>query len=140
MSNKGLSGGVVNTPIQDTVQEFQELTLNMSAQYGSSRGQLVNLVTKSGTNALHGSGWEYIRNNALDANWFLNNEGNIARQPLHFNQFGLSVGGPIIKDKLFFFLALQGDRYKTEGVPQTFIQGSAAWRTAAIAADQNSQG
>src|ERR1700686_1690569 len=62
VDNKGLSGGVVNTPIQDTVQEFQELTLNTSAQYGSSAGSINNLVTKSGTNSIHDSGWSYGRN------------------------------------------------------------------------------
>ena len=63
VSNKDLSGGEVNTPIQDTVEEFQQLGLNMSAQYGNSAGSTVNLVTKAGTNALHGSVWEYLRNN-----------------------------------------------------------------------------
>ena len=67
VSNKGLSGGAVNTPIEDTVQEFQQLDLNMSAQYGSSAGSNVNLVTKTGTNNLHGSVWEYLRNDAADA-------------------------------------------------------------------------
>ncbi len=140
LSNKGLSGAVVNTPIQDTVEEFQQLQLNMSAQYGSAAGNVVNLVTKPGTNAWHGGAWEYIRNNALDANDFFLNQNNVARPPLHFNQFGLSVGGPIIKDKLFFFLALQGDRYKTIGIPQTLLQESQAWRTAVIQADENSLG
>jgi hypothetical protein len=60
-SNKDISGGENNTPIQDTVAEFQQLTLNMSAQYGSSAGSINNLVTKSGTNSIHGSVWEYIR-------------------------------------------------------------------------------
>ena len=138
LSNKGLSGAVVNTPIQDTVEEFQQLQLNMSAQYGSAAGNVVNLVTKPGTNAWHGGAWEYIRNDALDANDFFSNQAGIARQPLHFNQFGLSLGGPIIKDKLFFFLALQGDRFKSQAPPQTIIQESAAWRTAVIQADQNS--
>ncbi len=68
VSNKGLSGGVINTPIQDTVQEFQQLQLNMSAQYGNSAGAINNLVTKSGTNSYHGSVWEYFRNDYLDAN------------------------------------------------------------------------
>ncbi len=135
VSNKDLSGGPINTPIQDSVEEFQQLTLNMSAQYGNSAGSTVNLVTKAGTNAWHGSGWEYIRNNAFDAkNFFLNQTGT-PQSPLHFNQFGLTVGGPIIKDKLFFFLALQGDRFKTQGTPQTVIQESAAWRTAVINAN-----
>src|ERR1700681_4115426 len=130
VSNKGLSGGVVNTPIEDTVEEFQQLGLNLSAQYGSSAGGTVNLVTKSGTNAWHGSGWEYIRNNALDANYFFLNKNKVARAPLHFNQFGLTLGGPIVKDKLFFFLSLQGDRFKTIALPQTVLQESPEWRKA----------
>jgi hypothetical protein len=138
LSNKGLSGAVVNVPIQDTVEEFQQLALNMSAQYGSAAGNVVNLVTKPGTNAWHGGAWEYIRNNALDANDFFNNQAGVARQPLHFNQFGLSLGGPIIKDKLFFFLALQGDRFKSQAPPQTFIQESQVWRDAVTSADANS--
>src|SRR5712692_2079262 len=121
VSNKGLSGGVVNVPIQDTVQEFQSLQLNMSAQYGNSAGGTVNLVTKSGTNAFHGTAWEYIRNDALDANqYFLNQISDPRKDPngtlcpaghtadcfkpaLRFNQFGFTLGGPIIKDKMFFY-------------------------------------
>jgi outer membrane receptor for ferrienterochelin and colicin len=135
VSNKGLSGGAVNTPIQDTVEEFQQLQLNMSAQYGNSAGGSVNLVTKSGTNAWHGSGWEYIRNSALDANEFFLNQKNVARPALHFNQFGLTLGGPVVKDKLFFFLSLQGDRYKATAVPIVTKQETAAWRNAVITAD-----
>ena len=130
VSNKGLSGGAINVPIQDSVEEFQQLQLNMSAQYGNSAGGTVNLVTKSGTNAWHGSGWEYIRNSALDANDFFLNQISVARPQLHFNQFGLTVGGPIIKDKFFFFLSLQGDRFNANGVPQTIIQETKAWRDA----------
>src|ERR1700688_4117387 len=135
ISNKGLSGGAVNTPIEDSVEEFQQLGLNLSAQYGNSAGGTVNLVTKSGTNAWHGSGWEYIRNNALDANDFFNNQNNVARAPLHFNQFGITLGGPIVKDKLFFFLSLQEDRFKSDAVPTTITQESSAGRTAVINAN-----
>ena len=137
VSNKGLSGGNVNTPIQDSVEEFQQLQLNMSAQYGNSAGGSVNLVTKSGTNSWHGSGWEYIRNSALDANYFFNNQSGVARPALHFNQFGATVGGPIIKDKLFFFLSVQADRYKAGAVPINDVQESPTWRAAVIAADAN---
>ena len=137
VSNKGLSGGAINTPIEDSVEEFQQLGLNLSAQYGNSAGGTVNLVTKSGTNAWHGSAWEYIRNNALDANYFFNNAHDVSRSPLHFNQFGITVGGPIIKDKMFFFLSLQDDRFNSNAVPTTITQESAAWRSAVIAADQN---
>ena len=137
VSNKGLSGGAINTPIQDSVEEFQQLQLNMSAQYGNSAGGSVNLVTKSGTNAWHGSGWEYIRNNALDANDFFLNKSATKRPPLHFNQFGMTVGGPIVKDKLFFFLSLQGDRFKSSGTPITNLQETQAWRDAVTKADDN---
>src|SRR3984893_18063192 len=134
-SNKGLSGGAVNVPIQDSVEEFQQLQLNMSAQYGNSAGGSVNLVTKSGTNAWHGSLWEYIRNDAVDANqYFLNKEG-VARPALRFNQFGATVGGSIIKDKLFFFLPMQGDRYNSQGSPINVLQDSKAFEQAVAAAN-----
>ncbi len=132
VSNKDLSGGVINTPIQDSVEEFQQLQLNMSAQYGNSAGGTVNLVTKSGTNAWHGSAWEYIRNDALDANEFFLNKNGVSKPALRFNQFGITLGGPIVKDKLFFFLALQGNRFTAAATPQTILQESQAWRTAVI--------
>ena len=71
ISNKGLSGGPVNQPILDTVEEVQVLTLNNSAEFGSSAGAITNLVTKSGTNQLHGSAWEFLRNDIFDANSIL---------------------------------------------------------------------
>src|SRR5258706_9247992 len=136
--DKGVCGGAVNTPIQDSVEEFQQLQLNMSAQYGNSAGGTVNLVTKSGTNAWHGSAWEYIRNNALDANDFFLNQTGTKQPPLHFNQFGATIGGPIVRDKLFFFLSLQGDRFKSSGTPITTLQETQAWRDAVTQADVNS--
>lgn len=138
VANKGLSGGVNNTPIEDTVQEFQQLQLNMSAQYGNSAGSINNLVTKSGTNSYHGSLWEYVRNDKFDANnYFLDQQG-VAKPPLHFNQFGGTFGGAIIKDKLFFFGSYQGDRFTTSGTPQTITVEAPAWRQAVIAAQPNS--
>jgi len=117
VSNKGLSGGPVNQPIQDTVQEFQVVTLNNSSEFSNSAGAITSLVTKSGTNQLHGSAWEYFRNDALDANPFFANDdpdpANRPRTPLHLNQFGGTGGGPIMKNKPFFFGAYQGDRFLT---------------------------
>src|SRR3989442_8001379 len=122
VSNKGLSGGNVNTPIEDTVQEFQQLTLNNSAQYGSSAGSINNLVTKSGSNSIHGSGWYYGRNDVFDANEFFLNQQNVKRPPLRFSQYGGSLGGALIKDKLFFFGAIQNDHFNTSAPPATVTQ------------------
>src|SRR4029077_2781564 len=85
----------------------------------------------------HGSGWGYIRNDAVDANEYFLNQSAVARPALRFNQFGVTFGGPIVKDKLFFFLSLQGDRFKTVGTPQTITQESAAWRNAVAQANAN---
>ncbi len=138
VANKGLSGGVNNTPIEDTVQEFQQLQLNMSAQYGNSAGSINNLVTKSGTNSFHGSAWEYIRNDVFDANEYFLNQQNVAKPALRFNQFGGTFGGALIKDKLFFFGSYQGDRFTTVGTPQTLVVESPQWEQAVIAGQPNS--
>jgi hypothetical protein len=148
VANKGLSGGVNNVPIQDTVQEFQELTLNNSAQYGNSGGSITNLVTKSGTNSWHGSAWDFIRNNKLDANDYFDN--NVTTNPdpknptkpfhppLHFNQFGGTFGGPIIKDKLFFFISYQQEHFTANAPPTPILQESPAFRSAVMSALPNS--
>ena len=140
VSNKGLSGGVVNVPIQDTVDEFQQLGLNMSAQYGNSAGSTVNLVTKSGTNQFHGSAWEYLRNDAADANDFFLNQASVKRPALRWNQFGFTLGGPIKKDKLFFFASYQGSRFTTVGTPSPVVVESDEWRKAVHQADLNQAG
>src|SRR5258706_2682014 len=137
VSNKGLSGGAVNVPIQDTVEEFQQLGLNMSAQYGNSAGSTVNLVTKSGTNQIHGSLWEYLRNDAANANDFFLNQQNVARPALRWNQFSFTLGGPIKKDKLSFFAPYPGSRFTTVGTPSPVVVESQDWRTAVIQADTN---
>ena len=138
VSNKDLSGGPNNTPIQDSIQEFQQLTLNMSAQYGNSAGSITNLITKSGTNSFHGSGWEFFRNDALDANNYFLNHNGVDRPALRFNQFGGTFGGPIVKDKLFFFASYQGDRFTTVQPPTPVQQESQDWRDAVAAAEPNS--
>src|SRR5437588_5056354 len=138
VSNKGLSGGVENQPIEDSVQEFQQLTLNMSAQYGNSAGSITNLVSKAGTNAFHGSVFEFIRNDALDANNFFNNQAGVKKQEIRFNQFGATLGGPLIKDKLFFFAAYQGDRFITASLPTAITVESPQWRSAVEAVYPNS--
>src|SRR6267378_7170526 len=137
-SDKGLSGGVVTVPNADIVQEFQELTLNMSAQYGNSAAAIVNVVTKSGTNTLHGSVYEFFRNDKLDANDFFRNRGGVPKQPLRFNQFGATATGPIWKDHLFFTASYQGERFVTSAPAKTVISEAPQWRQAVISALPNS--
>jgi hypothetical protein len=137
-SDKGLSGGVVTVPNADIVQEFQELTLNMSAQYGNSAAAIVNVVTKSGTNSLHGSAYEFFRNDKLDANLFFLNQNSVKRPPLRFNQFGGTVTGPIWKDHLFFTASYQGERFKTIQNAVSIQTEDPAWAAAVNSALPNS--
>ena len=138
VSNKGLSGGAVTVVNPDIVQEFQQLTLNMSAQYGNSAGTVTNVITKSGTNEFHGDVYEFIRNNHLDANSFFNNQGGVDRPRLEFNQFGGAINGPIKKDKLFFTASYQGDRFIAGAPPVPVLVESPQWRSAIQAVAPNS--
>lgn len=106
--------GVFGTPATILpVEAIAELRVasNFEAEYGRSAGGVINVVTKSGTNDLHGSGFEFFRNNALDARNYFNETGS-PQNPFHNNQFGGSLGGPIVKDKAFFFVDYEGLREK----------------------------
>lgn len=93
-------------PNADATQEFRVITNNFSAAYGFAPGAVVSIETKSGSNSYHGGAFEFYRNQNLNAaNWFSHSV-----DPLHRNQFGGYVGGPVIKDKVFFFLNYQGTR------------------------------
>jgi hypothetical protein len=98
----------------DSVEEFRTVTTNASADLGRSSGAQVALVTKSGTNALHGSAYEFNRNTSLAANDFFNNLSGLPRDKLIRNVFGASGGGPIKKDRLFYFLNYEGRRDRSE--------------------------
>ncbi len=97
-------------PSVDMVQEFKVQQSNFSAEIGFSGSTIINMVTRSGTNAFHGTGWEFVRNNILKANDFYANSGGIPIAPRRYNLFGANVGGPIKKDKLFFFFNYEGNR------------------------------
>src|SRR5258707_5109336 len=94
----------------DAIQEFSVLTGGFSAQYGKASGGVVNAITKSGTNAFHGDVYEFIRNSALDSRDYFTRSGNTPRAAFRRNQFGGAVGGPIIRDKTFFFFDYEGMR------------------------------
>jgi len=100
----------------DAIQEFSVITTNYSAEYGKTAGGVVNAITKSGTNQFHGSAYEFIRNDAFDAANFFDNFTNTPKPAFRRNQFGASAGGPIQKDKTFFFGDYEGIR-QAEGFP-----------------------
>ncbi|HMI51804.1 MAG TPA: carboxypeptidase regulatory-like domain-containing protein [Candidatus Saccharimonadales bacterium] len=107
--------GVFGTPATILpIEAIAELRVasNFEAEYGRSAGGVINVVTKSGTNQFHGSGFEFLRNNAVDARNFFNDAATQPQNSFHNNQFGGSIGGPIIKDKTFFFVDYEGMREK----------------------------
>ncbi len=103
------------SPTPDSTQEFKVLTNSFGPQFGRSGGGVVNVVTRGGSNDFHGSIYEYFRTDRLRANNFFSNARNQARGKFTFNQFGASVGGPIRKDRTFFFADYQGHRERTSG-------------------------
>jgi hypothetical protein len=129
-------GGVVYVPSVENVQEFKIQTNAFTAQYGWSSGNVINVVTKSGTNGFHGDVFEFYRNSALDANNYFNNRNGLARPSFNRNQFGGSAGGPLYipglykqTEKTFIFGVYEGLRQSTPAtlsatVPtQAFIGG-----------------
>ena len=116
VNNNLLTNATVLNPNPDAVAEFRILTSNYNAEYGRNAGGIISVVTRSGSNDFHGSAYEYIRNAALNANSFFNNEFGLPKDTLRRNQFGGTVGGPILlpkfngRNRLFFFVGYQGQR------------------------------
>jgi hypothetical protein len=108
-SNQGYSNQVAQ-PSPDAIAEFKVVTNNYAAEYGRVGGAVVNAVMRSGTNRLHGTLYEFLRNTDLNAIGFTFSPTAFQKPPLHRNQFGVTVGGPIVKNKLFFFGDYEGQR------------------------------
>ena len=129
-SAPGVLNGEVSTPFRlqsslENVQEFRVDSNNFPAEFGTGTGGQISVVTKSGGNKFHGSGFEYLRNDALDAaNFFDNIVGK--KNPLRLNQFGGSIGGPIIKDRAFFFFSYEGYRLSAGINSVEAVPGSAS--------------
>jgi hypothetical protein len=120
MSNGFERGARLLTGSLDTIAEFRVQTSNYNAEYGRASGSYINVATKSGGNQIHFTLFEFFRNSALDARNFFANTG--PKPPFRFNDFGGNVGGPIIKDKTFYFVNYEGSRQRvgitgTGGVP-----------------------
>lgn len=109
-NNDLLDNSNVLDPNPDAIAEFRLLTSDYTAEYGRNGGGVISIVTKSGTNQIHGSLFEFLRNRAFDANDYFNKQQDLPRLDLKRNQYGATLGGPIVKDKAFFFLAYQGQR------------------------------
>lgn len=115
-NNEWLGGTPLITPSVDVIQEMQVQTLNFSAEYGRNDGAIANIITKSGGNAFHGSAYEFLRNSVLNARNFFDSS---SKAPVVQNLFGATLGGPIRKDKTFFFVGYEGSRRK-DGAPSVF--------------------
>lgn len=128
--------GINFSPSVDAVAEFKVKTNNYSAEFGRSAGTIVSAITKSGSNELHGDLWEFVRNNVFDANNFFSNASGTPRQPFKQNQFGFTLGGPIVLPKLynghnrtFFFLDYEGVRRRTSASSTVIDIPPPAFRT-----------
>ncbi len=119
-----VDGGFVMQPPVDAIEEFRILTHTANPEFGHSTGSTTNIITRSGTNGFHGTAWEFFRNNAMDAKSFFAD----SVEPLHRNQFGGVFGGPIKKDKTFFFAYYEGIR-DTQGETTRTTVPSEAERT-----------
>lgn len=109
----GANGSLINSMSPDFTQQVKIQTSNFSAEYGRSAGVAFNVVTKNGTNQFHGGAFEYFRNDALDARNFF----SPSNTELRFNDFGYDLGGPVKKDKLFFFVGEEWKRLRQQGAP-----------------------
>lgn len=105
----GGSGQAIR-PSVDAIQEFKVETANYGAEYGRAAGGVISVVIKSGSNAVHGSGFEFCRHERLEANDFFADRGGLAKPPLRYHQFGGTSGGPIVHNRAFFFGSYQGTR------------------------------
>jgi hypothetical protein len=119
-NNDYINGSVYSiAPPPDAIAEFKMETSNYSAEIGRGHAAVVNATTKSGTNSFHGDLWEYVRNTKLDALVWTQAPGSVPAV-FHMNQFGATLGGPIIKNKLFFFADVQEGRFVNGASPSTY--------------------
>ncbi|MEA2541989.1 MAG: hypothetical protein QOH35_3355 [Acidobacteriaceae bacterium] len=108
--NSGYINSVALVPTQDSVQEFRVESNNISPEYGGTTDGVITMATKSGSNAFHGSAYDFLRNTVLNANTFFSNRAGLPRPAFIQNEFGGTLGGPIKKDKVFFFGSYEGVR------------------------------
>lgn len=119
--SEGRNNGTGLVPNLDSVEEFRLITNSFDAEYGKFSGAVMNAITKSGTNGFHGDAFWFLRNDAMDANNYFANAGGLPKTALQRNQFGGVGGGPILKDRLFWFADYQGTRQTQGAVTNTTL-------------------
>ncbi len=107
-AGSGGKGAAINTVSVEAIQEFKTTSSAFSAEYGRATGGVINVTTKSGTNGFHGTLFHFFRNDALNAANFFSNRSGLPKTQLRHNQFGGNIGGPILKNRLFFFFNYEG--------------------------------
>ncbi len=127
-NNDSIDNRIGYQPNVDALEEVKVITGNGSSEFGNVGGAIVNATLKSGTNAYHGNVFEFLRNEKLDANAFFSNRSGVARRALRRNIFGGTFGGPVKKNKIFFFMDYEGTQQRDSG-PATASVAPAAWRT-----------
>ena len=130
MDNNQVSDNLLGyTPAPDAILEFNLITSNAPAEFGNFEGGIVNATIKSGTNQVHGDVWEFFRNDVLNANSWSNNLTSLPKSAVRWNMFGFTSGGPILKNKLFFFADYQGQRFDIPSSQGQITVFTAAERT-----------
>jgi hypothetical protein len=129
--------GAAYTPSVDAVQEFKVQTNNFSAEFGYSAGMIMNVAMKSGTNSFHGTLFEFLRNDAFDANNFFSNKLSQRKAEFRQNQFGGAGGGPLVKNRTFFFIDYEGTRRRTAASSSISDVPPASFRTGDFSAYAN---
>lgn len=131
--NESIDNLVGYSPNVDALSEVKVMTGNMSAEFGNANGAVMNMTLKSGTNEFHGNLFEFLQNDKLNANGFINNRSGVERNAFKRNIFGGTFGGPVIKNRTFFFLDYQGSRQRTSGQSASTV-APAAFRTGDLSA------
>lgn len=128
VTNSEPNGGITSAtyvPSPEAIEEFKVEQTNFSAEYGFSGGSVVNMITRSGTNKFHGSGYDFVRDASLDSNNWFNDHYGVPIPPLRRNNYGVTIGGPIIKNKTFFFFDYDGLRSNSLGSAQAGVPSDA---------------
>ncbi len=126
-------------PTQDAIQEFRVQTNNQGPEFGRTAGGAINLTTRSGTNDFHGTAYEFLRNKVLNANTFFNNRAGVARPAFTQNQYGFNLGGPVQRDKTFFFFGYEGFKLR-QGASYVYTVPTDAQRAGDFSDVRNSAG